>query len=99
MAPITLTKPDGTTIAFTPLGTNGICALEEQLGLTFGEIMVAIGVTGVERWSLRITRVFLQACAPAGTTVEAIGDLIDDIGFDGVGAAVNGLIEPARTRG
>lgn len=99
MESITLTTADGTAIALTPLGTNAICNLEEKTGLTFGQIMVAIGMTGMERWSLRTTRVFLQACAPPGTTIEQIGALIDDVGFDGIGVAVNGLITPARTRG
>ena len=99
MDSISLTTTDGRSIAFMPLGTNAICALEEQLGLTFGEILRAIGVTGVERWSLRVTRQFLQACAPQGTTLEQIGHLIDDVGFDGIGAVVNGLIVPAQARG
>ena len=96
MGSISLTNREGAAIAFKPIGTNAICLLEEQLGLTFGEIMAAIGVTGLDRWSLRVTRQFLQACAPAGTTIEAIGDLIDHVGFDGIGDAVNGLIVPAQ---
>ena len=95
---VTLTSR-GVTLELRPIGTNAICALEDQTGLTFGEIMQAIGVTGVDRWSLRVTRQFLQACAPAGTTDEQIGQLNDEIGFADIGAAVNGLIIPARTRG
>ncbi len=96
---VTLTTSTGVRLALRPLGTNAICDLEEKTGLTFGQIMVAIGMSGMERWSLRTTRVFLQACAPPGTTIEQIGALIDDVGFDGIGVAVNGLITPARPRG
>lgn len=96
MERISLARSDGTTIEFTPIRTNGLCALEETLGLTFGEIMTGLGINGVDRWSLNVTRQFLAACAPQGTSVETIGDVIDDVGFDGIGNAVNGLIWPAR---
>ncbi len=98
MDPITLTRSDGSTVQFTPLTYNAIVQLEEALGLTFGEIMAAIGVDGTARWSLRITRQFLAACGPKDLSLEDIGTLVDDIGFEGVGAAVNGLIWPARHR-
>ena len=94
--PVLIRKPDGTDVAFHPIGTNAICALEESLGITFGEILAAIGVTGMETWSLRITREFLKACAVEPITVEAVGDLIDVVGFEPVGAAVNQLIVPAQ---
>lgn len=98
MASIRLTNSSGDWVEFKPLGTNAICGLEEQLGLTFGQIMAGIGVTGVEGWSLRTTRQFLQVAAVEDISVEAIGDLIDHVGFDGIADAVNGLILPAQKR-
>jgi len=100
---VKLTKSDGTVVEFKAIGTNAICDLEDRLGLTFGEIMTAIGVTGLDRWSLRVTREFLLACQVPGKSgaepsLLDIGDLIDYVGFEGIGAAVNGLILPARQR-
>lgn len=101
---VTLTRSTGQVVVLTPMGTNALCAFEERTGLTFGALMAALGITDSEgsiprTWSLLITRQFLQACAPEGASVEAMGTLIDDIGFEGIGAAVNRLIAPARTRG
>lgn len=103
--PIAVALPDGRTVAFAPLGTNTICALETALHLVFGEIVSALGVDGLGRWSLTVTRHVLHAAHVAATPVERdrlsleeIGVLIDALGFDGIGPIVNDLILPARVR-
>ena len=96
---VTLTTSTGRIVHLTPMDTNALCAFEERTGLVFGALMASLGVAGMEHWSLRITRMFLQACAMDGTTLESMGELIDDIGLEGIGAAVNQLITLARTRG
>ena len=97
MAPITLQSPSGKTATLMPLGFNDLCAFEEKTGLTFGALMAALGVSGQNAWSLKVTRTFLREChVEPKPTDEEIGTLVDEIGFEGIGAAVNGLIWPAR---
>jgi hypothetical protein len=97
MESVTLTA-NGKTYALQPLGTNELCTLEEQLGKNFGVVLAEIGALGIERMRLSTVRIFLKTCLTSDDdiTVEEIGELIDALGFDGISAAINGLIQPAR---
>lgn len=97
MDAITLTGPNDKSYTFTPLGTNALCDLEERLGKNFGTVMSEIGAIDLEHMRLSTVRVFLQVCLGEPIVPEQeIGALIDHLGFDGISAAINGLIVPAR---
>lgn len=100
MVSITLSA-NGKTYTIHPLGTNELCALEDRLGKNFGTLMSEIGAFGMEGMRLATVRLFLLECLAEAEDMDeqAIGDLIDAIGFDGVSAAVNGLVWPAREIG
>ncbi len=87
---------NGKTYTLRPLGTNELVALEERLGKNFGAIMQEIGAFGMEHLRLSTVRVFLQTCLTEPATEDEIGLLIDTLRFDGIAAAINGLILPAR---
>lgn len=97
MESITLST-DGKSYTLRPLGTNELCELQVRLGLHFGAIMEQIGALGIEGMNLETVRVFLQTCMNEKLTLDEIGTLIDAVGFDGISAAVNGLIIPAQER-
>jgi hypothetical protein len=89
---------NGHVFTLQPLGTNAICRLEEELGKPFGELMSELGVLGVGQMRLTTVRAFLRrALVGAELTPDAVGDLIDAVGFDGISSAINGLIAPARS--
>lgn len=99
MDSISLTKPDGTPMAFKPIGTNAMCAFEAQYGPDFGPLLSALGCDGtLDKWSLSTTRKFLLFCAVDDTTLEVIGDVMDHSGYVAVSKAVNELVVPALKR-
>lgn len=95
---LTLTRRNGQVLTLTPLGTNQLAAFEETLGKSFGRILVELGVFGIEGWSLVTTRIVLRACCQDDLSIEQWGDIIDELGFDTISSAVNGLIGPAQQR-
>lgn len=79
-----------------PIGTNEICALEEQTGKVFGQLMIEVGVFGIERVSLSTVRGFIKYCLLTPLDDTQVGALIDEVGFTGISAAINKLVIPAQ---
>lgn len=80
-----------------PIGTNEICALEEQTGKVFGQLMIEVGVFGIERVNLSTVRGFIKYCLVTPLEDAQVGTLIDEVGFNGISEAINRLIVPAQT--
>lgn len=93
---VDLVAPSGQVYRLRPIGTNEICALEEQTGKVFGQLMIEVGVFGIERVSLATVRGFIKYCLVTPLEDAQVGALIDEVGFNGISEAINRLIVPAQ---
>lgn len=101
MASIELLNREGRAFHFEPIGTNALCRIEDELGLHFGRLLAELGVFGEAAWKLSTTREFFRRCSVpevAPEDVGAIGNLIDDLGFDKVSQVLSMLIAPVYAR-
>ncbi len=98
IATVELIAPDGEVYQLRSIGTNELCDIEEQLGTLFGQLMIEIGVFGIERVKIRTLRAFIRRSLVTPLEDDQVGALIDRVGFDGISAAINKLIVPAQVQ-
>lgn len=64
-------------------GTNAICAVQDELNLSLGEILKQFDHDKLDMRTIR-TMVKCAVVEPKGVTAEQVGDFIDDVGFEAV---------------
>jgi len=94
---VELVGPTGEVYRLRQIGTNELCDIEAERNMPFGELMVQLGVFGVERASLVTIRAFIKRALVVEMTDAQVGAVIDAVGFAGISAAINNMITPAQT--
>lgn len=93
---VDLVTPSGDVYRLRQIGTNELCDIEAERQLPFGELMVQLGVFGVERASLATIRAFIKRALVVELSDAQVGAVIDAVGFAGISGAINKMIAPAH---